>query len=61
MNTATYWKGFEDWLFIPISKDIGLHYSELGGEKINRLTVNGGCKSPVGSITLCIMEDKKAG
>lgn len=41
------------------SKDIGLHHQELTSEKIQSVTVYGGCKSAVDAIILCLDAGKK--
>ncbi|KAE8443031.1 hypothetical protein EG329_002425 [Mollisiaceae sp. DMI_Dod_QoI] len=41
------------------SKDIGQRYQELTSEKVNRVTVYGGCKSAVDAIILCLDAGKK--
>ncbi len=41
------------------SKDIGQRYQELTSEKVNRVTVYGGCESAVDAIILCLDAGKK--
>jgi dimethylaniline monooxygenase (N-oxide forming) len=62
LNSKPTWPEIESEGFEGIalhSKDIGLHHQELTSEKVNRVTVYGGCKSAVDAITLCIMAGKK--
>jgi dimethylaniline monooxygenase (N-oxide forming) len=41
------------------SKDVGINHMNLTSEKINRVTVYGGCKSAIDTIILCITAGKK--
>ena len=45
--------------FVMHSKDMGIHHQELTSEKVNRITVYGGCKSSVDAIIFCLQAGKK--
>ncbi|RFU23562.1 hypothetical protein B7463_g12776, partial [Scytalidium lignicola] len=40
------------------TKDIGVHYKALTSEKVQRVTVYGGCKSSIDAISMCIAQGK---
>lgn len=41
------------------SRDVGLHYQDLISPKVSQVTVYGGCKSSIDTISLCIRAGKK--
>jgi dimethylaniline monooxygenase (N-oxide forming) len=45
--------------FVMHSSDMGIHHQELTSEKVNRITVYGGCKSSVDAIIFCLQAGKK--
>jgi cation diffusion facilitator CzcD-associated flavoprotein CzcO len=45
--------------FVMHSKEMGIHHRELTSEKVNRITVYGGCKSSVDAIIFCLQAGKK--